>query len=83
MVKWRSIAILPNMLALRLSRSPPFWSLGEFTTIKGLIPSLTDTELVMTVSAKELMEFRNVNSYFPNSQEIEGYTPECKYINSF
>lgn len=29
--------------------SPRVHPLNEFTTIKGLIPSLTDTELVMTV----------------------------------
>lgn len=29
------------------------------------------------------MEFRNVNSLYPNSQKIEGYTPECRCINSF
>lgn len=47
--KHRSIAIWPKMLIAWLSRSlphhptPPPYSLGEFTIIKGLVSSLTGT----------------------------------------
>lgn len=35
------------------------------------------------MTVPELVEFRSINSQYPNSQETEGYEPECYYIDSF